>query len=265
VQYAYTSLRDVIGNVIRNTRIQDSSYIADMHEWLYEAIDQLETQFTLVGKVETLKVNFHKAKLPCGLKILDAVQYGGVRLPEGKGVRLAHKDHPVTSTIQPSVFQTVVGKFEVLQNHEFYATQLIQLNMLQMHGSHYYYTEMGTLNTSFADGEVTIYYQAVEIDEDGYPMIPDNANYKQALYYYCRGMMIGAGWKDPVFDYTTCMTEFERYGGRALAEIRMPSPDQMERRVKNFVRFIPDAGYYDNFFRASEREGLFDTKFWRRR
>ena len=56
------------------------------------------------------------------------------------------------------------------------------------------------------------------------------------------------------------MTNFEQlYAPRAMAEIRMPAPDQMETRVDLFTRFIPDAGYYDSFFHSSGREQFYDN------
>jgi len=256
MQYSYTSLKSVIGNVIRNTRIQDGSFIADIHEWLYEAMEQLETEFSLEGKFEVLNMSFHKAKLPCGLKYIDAIEYNGRRLKEGGGVRPASQSTvPVNYT--EDAFQTKIG-VQDFNGHTLYTATLDKVSKLAGSSSYeYYYTDMGHINTSFSDGPLTVYYRGIATDEDGFPMIPDNQNYKQALYWYCRGMMIGAGWKDTVFNYQYCTSQFEFFAGRALGEIRMPSPEQMEHRINTFVRFIPYSGYYDNFFQTSRPEGSF--------
>jgi hypothetical protein len=120
---------------------------------------------------------------------------------------------------------------------------------------------MGIINTSFADGYVVVYYRGVKTDEDGFPMVPDNQSYKQALYWYCRSMMIGAGWEDKQFTYKECYEQFEHvYGPRALAEIRMPSPEQMEHRINTFVRFLPNQGYYDSFFNTDRGEAMYDIR-----
>ena len=261
MQYEYTSLKTVIGNVIRNTRVQDSSFIADIHEWLYEAIDQLETQFSLEGKVEVMYMDYHKSKLPCGLRYIDAIEYNGHRLREGGGVRPANRDRPVTYQSN-TAFATDIQKQQIA-GHSLYVSNLVSVEQLPATNvqKDYYYTDMGYINTSFPDGKITIYYRGIKTDEDGFPMIPDNQNYKQALYWYCRAMMIGAGFKDTVFTYEKCLNQFEQlYAPRALAEIRMPSPEQMEHRINTFVRFIPHQGYYDNFFSTPSREGTYDTK-----
>lgn len=260
MQYQYTSLKTVIGNVIRNTRIQDSSFIADIHEWLYEAMSQLETKFSLEGKYEDVRIDFHKAKLPCGLRYIDGVQFEGHRLREGGGARPAQRDKSVGYSGSTSAFATDIEK-QSFNNHQLYVTNLISLEQLPaIDDKLYYFTDMGYINTSFSEGIVTIYYRGIKTDEDGFPMIPDNPNYIQALYWYCRAMMIGAGWKDGVFTYEKCIEQFEvLYAPRALAEMRMPSPEQMERRIETFVRFIPNQGYYDNFFFTDRPEGMFDS------
>lgn len=258
MQYQYTSLKDVIGNVIRNTRIQDSSFIADIHEWLYEAMDMLETQNTLEGKWEKISIDFHKGKLPCGLRWIDAVEVNGHRLQEGRGSRPVEKSKPVSYN---NLFISTVSKVDTINSHSQYVSEIQKVQQLAANRNEYYYTEMGIINTSFCDDEITVYYRGVKVDEDGFPMIPDNQNYKQALYWYCRAMMIGAGFEDKIFTYVHCFEQWEKiYGPRATAEIRMPSPEQMQHRINTFVRFLPDPAYYDNFDYTSSKEGMYDLK-----
>lgn len=263
MQYSFVSIRGVVGNVIRNTRIQDSSYVADMHEWLYEAMEMLHTQQTLEGVCEKITINFHKAKLPCGLKWIDAVEYLGRRLRENGGTRTIGKDQikPQANDLI-TTFTTKVDKIVPIENHLIYNTELIKVNAAPWNSRDYYFTDMGTINTSFEDGEITLYFTKVKTDEDGMPMIPDNQNYKQALYWYCRAMMIGSGWEDKQFNYESCMAEFERYAARAISEIRLPSPEQMERRINTLVRLIPHQGYYDSFFRTDRPEGMLDLNLY---
>lgn len=259
MQYSYCSMRDVIGRVIRNTRLQDSSYIADAHEWVAEAMDMMETQQTLVGAWKDLTLDFHKAKLPCGLRWVDAVEYQGHRVPEGGGIRPPQRNRPVNNPSDITVFQTKVDKIQPLENHLLYRTELEKVEQLSWNDREYYYTEMGVINTSMCDGCITVYYRTIPTDEDGLPLIPDNQNYKQALYWYCRAMMIGAGYDDRVFNYEHCMQQFESlYAPRAMAEIRTPSPEQMQHRVWTASRFLPNAGYYDSFFQTPSPEAFYD-------
>ena len=260
MQYAYTSIRGVIGQVIRNTRLQDSSYIADIHEWVYEAMAQLETQETLAGLIADVEIGFHKGKLPCGLKWIDAVVYNGVRLRENRSALPAGQQTNVVNRGSSSAFVSTPALIEPVTNHLQYTSVITQVDQLTF-GVDSYYTEMGYINTSFSDGIVKICYRAVPMDEDGMPLIPDNSNYKQAIYWYCRAMLIGSGWEDKVFTYNQCLEQFERlYAPRAISEIRYPSPEQMEHRVNTFTRFLPNTGYYDNFFKTDRPEASYDIR-----
>lgn len=253
MQYKYTSLKEVIGNVVRNTRVQDASFIADIHEWLYEGMDMMQTKYSLGCFSVPLDITFHKAKLPCGLQWIDGVKYNGQRLKEGGNFSHRMNNNPM----EVIGFESRVGKI-TSQGHTLYATDVTALYGLGC-GSDRYFTEMGYMNTSFSSGHVELYYSGIITDEDGFPQIPDNQNYKQALYWYCRAMMIGAGWEDKQFTYEKCFAQWEQlYAPRAIAELLMPGPEQMEHRVDTFTRFIPDQNYYDNFFQSSGREGQFD-------
>lgn len=256
MQYKYTSIRDVVGMLVRNTRLQDASYLADAHEWIFEAARIMETEYTTAGKELPVRTVFHKAKLPCDLESIDAVEYCGTRLPENKGARPPHR---YSQTKSDEVYASTLVREEVIEGRYNYVTQLTAINNRPFNPKDYYFTEMGQLNTSFAEGDVILYYQALPVDDDNMPLIPDNQSYKNALYWYCRAMMIGSGWKDEQFDFQYCMdTQFEKlWAPRGMAEIRLPSPDQMERRVNRFQRLIPDAGYYDSFFMTDRPESFY--------
>jgi hypothetical protein len=99
------------------------------------------------------------------------------------------------------------------------------------------------------------------VDADGLPLIPDNENYKQALYWYVRAMMIGSGYPDKQFTYEQCIQQHEHYAARAMGEITYPSPDDMENIKNTLVRFIPPPNYWENFFRT-DAEGFYDTRIF---
>jgi hypothetical protein len=257
--YQSVSMKSVIGRVIRNTRLQDTSYIADMHDWLYEAMGMLETRQSTSGKAEDITISFHKGKLPCGLRWLDAVEYNGCRLHLGNSVRPVSREVVLSQpTDGLSVFATQIDKIVPVENHLLWSSTLAQVNRKPLSTSNFYEVEMGYISTSMCDAVVTVYFRAVPTDKDGLPLIPDNENYKQALYFYARAQLIGSGYPDKVFSYEQCEQRFEHYGARALGEISYPSPDEMENIKNTLVRFIPPPNYWENFFRAGE-EGFFET------
>lgn len=253
--YQSVSIESVIARVIRNTRIQDSSYLHDMKEWIPEAMGLMQTKTVLSSRFEDVQIDFHKGKLPCSLHHIQAVEYNGRRLREGASVKniatsqkIPDSDPIVTSTLAPTVTDD-----HVFWGPQFSSDSAEGCNALPL-CSEYYQVEMGYITTSFADGTVRIYFAAQPVDENDLPLIPDNENYKQALYYYCRAMMIGAGYHDTVYNLTSLMTLFEVHAARAISQIRYPSVDSMPDKVTSMVRFLPQENYFDNYFRPDAEQ-----------
>ena len=65
-------------------------------------------------------------------------------------------------------------------------------------------------------------------------------------------MLIGAGYEHKVFNYQFCDNEFEKFAGRALGKIKMPSADGMQKLHNSFVRLIPPTHFHEDFFMGSQ-------------
>lgn len=254
--YKSAPINSVIARIIRNTRIQDSSYIHDIKEWIPEAMGLMKTKTVLSPRFEDVKIYFHRAKLPCSLHHIQAVEYNGHRIREGSSVKavstnqnLSHEETVVESTMAP----TTTPEDTVIWSPKFVTRDAAGCNLLPA-GREYYFIEMDYISTSFSDGCVRIFFAAQPVDDDGLPLIPDNENYKQALYNYCRAMMIGAGYHDTVYSERELMQRFETYAARAIDEIRYPSVDSMEDKVTQMVRFIPQANYFENYFKPTQEQ-----------
>ena len=105
---------------------------------------------------------------------------------------------------------------------------------------------------------VKIHYTALPTDDEGYPLIPDVAEYKEALYWYVMQKLIGTGFQHPVIpmnlnglDY--CDAKYKEYAGRALGEIKMPDQDRMGKLRNSVTRLIPPFHFYEDFFQGSEQ------------
>lgn len=263
-----TSINEVIGRVIRNTRLQDSSYIQDMFEWIPEAMGQLKTNMTLSRQFEDVEISFHKGKLPCGLYHLDAVEYKGRRLPYSStrknyltGQYINDKNGSTQASTVDTFTSTIQGNPNPVTNENTMWNPLfvqdnppVITDQEDTHNTDWYQTEMDWITTSFPDGMVRIHFLQQPMDSTGMPLIPDNENYKEALYCYVRAKMIGAGFQDPVYKEEQLMQRFETYGRRAINQITYPSPEQKEQQLKTMLRFIPPANYYENFFRVDKHE-----------
>lgn len=244
-------LEQVIGRVFRNTRAQDASYAEDMNEWIPEAMGYMKTRIALVKRWQDVNVRYHKGRLPCGLVDLLAVQWGNCRLPYLRSDIAASVLGPSTST-SPSVYPNIplrgttpFGTHLVSRDTEdegvpvrFFETDLESLELLPNAQGAWYYTELDYINTSFADDCVRIFYKGIPVDSKGFPLIPDDEYYKEAIYWYCRAKMIGCGYEDKVFTEAVCMDRFETNASRAMSRITRPTVDEQEAQIKDITRFI---------------------------
>lgn len=253
--YRSVSIDEVIGRVIRNTRVQDSAYIIDMHEWIPEAMRLLECKQQLIQLHEDLTTKFHKVRMPCGLQFIDAIEYKCHRLPHGNSVKDIHTPQPRRHDSN-GPFISVIGKQSVPDGNTIWVSTIEELNRLPFCDDAYYQTELDHILTSFDCGPIRVHYHSVPVDARGLPLIPDNENFKEALYWWVRDRMQGAGFHDPVYKEGVCFQKFEFYSARAIGEITYPSPDEMEQRVNTLSRFIPPENYYENFFKVSEPEPM---------
>jgi hypothetical protein len=273
-----TSVKEIIARIVRNTRLQDSSYLDDMLEWIPEAMGLLQTRYQLKADNKELKVYEHVSeKLPCGLVHIDAVELLEIdgsekvgRLPEGSEIRKplsadeANKgiwrSVPIVNEITIEEEQTlddgtvvppgIYREYTSSGNQKVYIPKSGQdITKWSPQGVefNYYKKELDYIQTSFETGKIKVHYLGQPIDKDGYPLVPDIEEYKTALYWYVRMMMIGTGYKDPMFDYTFCEERWSYFQGRAISKITWPSVDRMERIKNATVRLIPPADYWKEF------------------
>ncbi len=258
MNYLGVSVKEVIARILRNTRLTDSSYVDDMFEWIPEGIDKLKTKYQLELVPIDLEISNHACKLPCGLVGIEAVVYGGMRLREG-GAQIAVTRQPslfnggLLATPTTGIFQTdTTVTIENRLDPRLTGSDLTLVT--EFCNREYYKLQMNYIQTSFECGCITLHYWKRPVDCEGYPLIPDNENYKTALYWYNIAMMIDAGYEHKEgYKADYCMQKFEFYGARAITEIKYPSVDRMEKLRQSFIRLVPPTHFYSDFFTNSEQ------------
>ncbi len=272
--YRATSIKEVLGRIIRNLDSKlPSHYIDSCLEWIPEAVEQLRTPFTLykastpnVGCSGEFISHNHAVRLPCGLVELLAVEdeYGCRIHRSGVQLNLVgpskHRSHIAGGQARVTDFITEVDEIKTgsaAGPSVPWDGSNIKLEDTPVTAP-YYDLQLDWLLTSEESRFVKLHYYALPVDTDGYPMIPDVAEYKEALYWYVMAKLIGSGFVHPVIpssiqgiDY--CNNKFETYAGRALGEIKMPDQDRMGKLYNATVRLIPPVHFYDDFFTGSEQ------------
>lgn len=256
--YQATSIKEVLGRIIRSSSLKNAELISRMDEWIPEAMGYMHTRHSFVKRWQLVRVRFHRGKLPCDLSHILAVEWNGYRVPVSRSTRAFNAPVPVpSSTNDLTLFGTLLtqraGNIE--EGGYITETQLYALNGLPESSGVFYYWELGSLTFSLCDANVIVHYKALPTDDEGFPLIPDNEDFKQAIYWYCRGQLIGAGFKDVVFTYRDCEERFEKHAARAKGEISYPSVDEMDATLQLNDRFLLPENWANSFFTPPAREG----------
>jgi len=277
-RFPLVSGKQVLARVIRSLGYKlPSTYYDDILEWIPEGTGYLQATNYLVTKSTgdidcpgEISIKNFCAPLPCGYISLLAVEdENGRRLPEGGDVTditsqssLRHTN--VGNTGQPRVSAFSVNPYqhqtsdglpsdEPSSSFPFLGEDVEPNNTGGVRTTHYYKIQGNYIQTSFEEGFVKIHYLALPVCEEGYPLIPDNENFKQALEWHIIRRLIGSGYEHKVFDYKYADEQFEKFAARAMNEISYYSPDGAARLNRSFVRLIPPFHFQEDFFINSEQ------------
>lgn len=262
--YNSTSCEEVIGRVLRNTRMTDITYADDIYEWLGEGIGRLMVRWKLKRFFQDLTIKDNMSKLPCGMQALNGVFYKGHRLRVGTGsidARVQPLNKLAIGTDSSSPDSSFYFKSntdpKLLTNSQdlFYirGTDITPVQTLSIQD--FYQLELDYIKTSFKTGTVTIFYRRIDVNEDGYPLIPDLEEAKLALFWYVMGNLAMTGYKhtDPRMDYEFCEVRADKWFRKAKNLITIPNEDELESAKNLNVNLIPPSTYYETFFIGGEQ------------
>lgn len=275
--YTTTSIKEILARIIRNLDNKLPAYYIDsMLEWIPEAVEELRTPFTLDTK-STPNVNCdgeyitenHVIKLPCGLvEVLSVEDSLGNRIHrtgqelDTANPSLARSTVDANDDARVTNFQTLTGYPNIVTGNENgpsvpWDGSNIQV-VRQSTTAAAYDLKMDYLQTTEESMFVKIHYKALPVDKEGYPLIPNVQEYKEALYWYVMKKLIASGFQHPVIPSDLngieyCEKKYETYAGRALGEIKMPDQDRMFKLWASTTRLIPPVHFHEDFFQGSEQ------------
>lgn len=117
-------------------------------------------------------------------------------------------------------------------------------NIKPKHGGLTYKIQGSCIITSIEEGEIELAYMAMPLDDEGYPLIPDNSSYSKALELY-----IKLQWFTVLFDtgkispqvLSNTQQQYAWAVGQAQTDIIRPTIDQMEAISNMWNKLLPDS------------------------
>lgn len=218
------TVKAVIGKVLRDLNLKDSSRFDAMVEWSYEAMQYIGSYKQDLEQVIDLEVKNYKTELPCDFHKMIMVIY------RGHGLRYE-------------------------QNMPYHDAYLEEKTAHFGPATATYDIRYPYIHTSFSEGIITLQYLALPVDEDGLPLIPDNEAVKTALFWYIVSRLILGGVELP-FKYDYAFGQWERFKGIARGALNMPSLAEMENIKNRTQRLLPLHNAYSKAFKDNTRERL---------
>lgn len=251
--YKTVSIKEVIGRVVRNTGLTDSTWVPDMYAWIYEQMETCRVRTVLQPTSDKFLVKNHLVAFPCDLVILDAVTLGNHRLTKSKTILDVPKIDSITLpqseyvTTETSITTIEINKLTKVISKETEFKYNVNLQTLPYSSSDFYKLVNNGVQVSFTNKEVVLYYLKYETDDEGIITIPDNEALKKSIYWYVLAMMIGAGFNHPVFGYEMASLEHSTWTRRAINELRDWTPESCANFEKMWVTMLP----HDNIYHST--------------
>lgn len=186
----YISIKETIGRFLREYGIDDSSYIADIPIWVEEAVSLIGIPNYYVIRKEVIEIDRNKGILPCDIEHI----YG----------------YFVSANCSDDVTRDNYRRL-VIRNAPLIGNGITSVN----HETAYGTVDGNFLNTSFYKGKVMVVYKGIPLDCDGFPLVPKNAEFNQAIQFYFIYRMALSGFKHPVIDFQTAYDLWEKHYPRA--------------------------------------------------
>tara|TARA_R110000787_G_scaffold153516_6_gene267459 strand:+ start:1920 stop:2675 length:756 start_codon:yes stop_codon:yes gene_type:complete len=237
--YKFTSIKEIIEGVYRDTQIHEELDIWDVIEWGGEALELIGAGLAYEELIAEVCVKDHRGALPCNLHILDSISLNGSRLSQCTGTFGAISTTPTNTSTN-----VIDGKKVDTDNFPLKGSS-------QRGGGDCYYVNDNFIVTSFNSGCLLLAFRGIKIDDEGFPMVPDNVSYKKALKSYITMMIDRIGWRKgalPENLYRDSQRDWEWYVKQARGSANMPNLDMMENIKTQWVKLKPNMNSASTFY-----------------
>ena len=206
----YTNIKLIMDKLTRHPLLEDIPFEIVV-DYAIDFIRIVGTPPSFIEKTQKIQIKEYRGVLPC-----DYYQILQVRLINGEH-RMGAFRHSTDS------FHTS--------------------NTKPQHGGLTYKIQGGCIITSIPDGEIEIAYQAMPIDEEGYPLIPDNSSYSRALELYIKLQRFTDLFDEGKISPQVLNNTQQQYAwavGQAQTDLIRPTLDQMEAISNMWNKLLPD-------------------------
>ena len=253
----YVSLKQILDELYGDNAYTQEISFEDCIRWTTDALDQIGHPSQYIHKVRgyndtpPLRVTNYRAQIPCDVYEIrqlavngQAARYSGDTYPAILGKTCCGQP-ATTSAVElfldgfDNVFSPQLGA-----NLNSYATDLT------------YSINNDNITLSVKEGDICLSYLAYPLDDEGFPLIPDNVSFKEAVKRYMAMKLDYQAWRqEPNNGGLKALKEDSDrewcwYVGQAGNKAKMPNISQMESLKNQMVKLRPEFNEFSNFFKS---------------
>lgn len=216
--YDFVSAKTVISKVVRDLGIHSEEIPwQDYVEWIAEGLKHIGAFPQFVEKETELEITNYRADLPCDFYKPIRVYY--------QESQMAYNNHRLIEGADPVDYNYADYKFN-----------------------------NNTLTFGIKEGKSTLTYIAFPVDEENFPLVPDNQSYLDALFWKIvyQLSLRGYNFKQPYLrnpDYTR--RKWNYYCLQSRGDAYMPNLQMQERIKNNWLSLIPRTSSFEQDFQNS--------------
>lgn len=210
------SSKRFIGEAISDLSIDVTEYIDRIYAWIDSALGQIGLVSFYPLTRQVIEIANHKGKLPCNFQFVHSL-WGVSGCNGGLGY----------INLSGSPFIGDVDGYTSIGNR----------------GS----IEGNFVHTDLKEGKLLLVYRAVPKDDQGFPMIPDNAFLNEALLYYIIYRLGFSGIQHPIIKMGDAYDMWEKLYPRAGNDIEWFDLSQMEEFKRMWTNNLAENGT-DNLY-----------------
>lgn len=224
--YKTVSAKQIVAKIHRDIGLEDLNYTADIIEWCGEALEFIGSGTQLVRKQAELEVANHKTPLP-----EDFVQLIQLKFKNDDMGWIFLKYNP--TSFNPH--------FPEGENWNSNIRETYSLNP-------------DYILFDFEEGAVEISYMAMPVDNDGFPLVPDNQYFREALFWYCFFKIQLRGYipKGRNIDIEFALNQWRFYCTAARNKANYPDIGQYQRFADIWVGLIPPKRLFEKGFNLED-------------
>tara|TARA_R100000808_G_scaffold17494_1_gene38619 strand:+ start:190 stop:1074 length:885 start_codon:yes stop_codon:yes gene_type:complete len=288
--YKTTSSKTVIRKVFRDLKPANDNWVDDAIEWIGEALEHIGSATQLCQKQCLLTIENHRVLMPTDLYYINQVSINNSVSPvtsneldtlieKVDGLKNEIADAQAAGTEYSdtaAILHEINSRIVVLENVYFSDDnnmQPLQYGASNFHRSMHcegcvnenaqyedtYIVDCDYIKTSFASGKICLSYMAFPIDENCYPLIPDDISFREAMFWYIyKKLLLGnPEFKASQIGYEFAEAQWKYYCTQARNAANYPDIDRYESFMNQWVRLIPSINRWDlGFEQLNSREDL---------